>query len=119
MLVAEAVNVFAVVLGLEGEVAVGGGLFECLVLAGWVLDLGGWKEGVLVVFREVTCGLCGGEFENMADTYPEINVQVAGTAKLAIANLEGYRHLIIAVEVFVEALAAMSWELDVVCCCGA
>lgn len=39
MLVAEAVDVFAVMLGFEGEVAVGGGLFKDFVLADGVGNL--------------------------------------------------------------------------------
>jgi hypothetical protein len=42
VLVAKAVDVFAVVFGLEGEVAVGSGLFEGFVLADGVGDLWGW-----------------------------------------------------------------------------
>lgn len=46
--------------------------------------------------------------------YPEVNVEVAGAAKLAVADLEGDGHLVAAVEVLVEALAAVGGELDVV-----
>lgn len=46
MLIAEAVEIFAVVLCVEGVVAVGGGLLEDLVLADWVRDLtgGAWRQ---------------------------------------------------------------------------
>lgn len=41
VLVAKAVEIFAVVLGIEGVVAVGGGLLKYFVLADWVCDLSG------------------------------------------------------------------------------
>lgn len=47
-------------------------------------------------------------------TDPKVNVEVSGAAKLAIADLEGHRHLVIAVEGLVEALAAVGRKLDVV-----
>lgn len=52
-------------------------------------------------------------------TYPEVNVEVAGAAKFAVADLECHRHLVTAVQVLVEALAAMRRQLDVVCDCAA
>ena len=46
MLVSKTVEVFAVVLGLEGVVAVGGGLLKDLVLSDWACDLtgGAWRQ---------------------------------------------------------------------------
>lgn len=44
MLVSKTVEVFAVVLGLERVIAVGGGLLKDLVLSDWVCDL---NEGAL------------------------------------------------------------------------
>lgn len=41
VLVAKAVEIFTVVLGIEGVVAVGGGLLKDFVLADWVCDLTG------------------------------------------------------------------------------
>ncbi len=52
-------------------------------------------------------------------TNPEVNIEVSRAAELAVADLEGYRHLVIAVEDFVEALAAVGRELDVVGGCRA
>lgn len=47
-------------------------------------------------------------------THPEIDVEVTGAAKLAVADLEGHRHLVIAMEVLVEAFAAVGGKDDVV-----
>jgi len=46
--------------------------------------------------------------------YPEINVQISAAAELAVADLEGHGHFIVGVELFVEALAHVRFELDVV-----
>lgn len=45
VLISKAVEVFAVVLGVEGVIAVGGGLLEDFVLPDWVCDLTGdaWR----------------------------------------------------------------------------
>ena len=47
-------------------------------------------------------------------TYPEVNVEVASTAKLAVANLVGDSHLVVTVKLLEEALAAVGGQLDVV-----
>ncbi len=47
-------------------------------------------------------------------TDPKVNVEVSSAAKLAVADLKGHRHPVIAVEGLVEALAAVGRELDVV-----
>jgi len=46
--------------------------------------------------------------------YPEINVQVSAAAEFAVADLECDRHSVVCVELFVEALAHVPFELDVV-----
>lgn len=46
--------------------------------------------------------------------YPEINVQIAGTAKLPVADLEGDGHLVVGVQLLVEALSRVRLEQDVV-----
>lgn len=46
--------------------------------------------------------------------YPEVDVEVAGAAKLAITDLEGDGHLVIAMEALVEAFPAVCRQLDVV-----
>jgi hypothetical protein len=38
-------------------------------------------------------------------TYPEVNVEVSTSTKLAIADLEGDGHFVIRVQLLVEALA--------------
>lgn len=48
-------------------------------------------------------------------TYPEVNIEVACAAELAIANLEGNSHLVILAEVLVEAFEAVGRQDDVVC----
>lgn len=95
VLITEAVGVLAVVLGLEGEIAVGDGLFVYFVLGNWVGDLVCVSNGLSLPRQRVVYA------------YPEVNVEVASTAKLAVANLERHGHLIIAVQVLVEALSAM------------
>lgn len=47
-------------------------------------------------------------------SYPKVNIEVASAAKLAVADLEGDGHLVIAVQRLVEALAAVGGQLDVV-----
>ena len=100
MLVTEAVKVLAVVLGLEGDVAVGNRLVVCFVLADGVGDLDNQVRRVASLQRQ--------------NPYPKVNIQTASSTKFAIANLERDRHLVVAVEVFVETFAAMSRKLDVV-----
>lgn len=46
--------------------------------------------------------------------YPEVNLQIAAASKLPIADLERDRHLVILVEVLVEAFPRMRAHLDVV-----
>lgn len=47
-------------------------------------------------------------------TYPEVDLDVAATAKLLVANLEGNGHLVIGVECLVEAFARVRSQLNVV-----
>jgi hypothetical protein len=49
-----------------------------------------------------------------AQTYPEVNVQIASAAKLSVADLEGHRHSVFFVQALVEAFPAVSWQLYVV-----
>ncbi len=53
--------------------------------------------------------------ETFVLTYPEVDVEIASTTKFSIAHLKGDRHLIIPMEVFVEAFPAMRLELDIMC----
>jgi hypothetical protein len=55
-----------------------------------------------------------GKSHNVYSTYPEINIEVTCAAKLAIADLEGDRHLVIPVQGLVEALEAMGRQDNVV-----
>lgn len=48
------------------------------------------------------------------DVYPEINVQVPAASKLAIAHLESHGHLVVGVELLVEAFSRVRAKLDVV-----
>jgi hypothetical protein len=47
-------------------------------------------------------------------THPEINLQVPAASKLAVADLERDRHLVVLVQGLVEALALVGLHLDVV-----
>ena len=47
-------------------------------------------------------------------THPEVDLKIAATTKLAVADLEGHGHLIVGMELLVEALARVGLELDVV-----
>jgi hypothetical protein len=46
--------------------------------------------------------------------HPEINLQVPAASKLAVADLECDRHLVVLVQGLVEALALVGLHLDVV-----
>lgn len=45
--------------------------------------------------------------------YPEVNVEIPSAAKLPVTDLEGDSHLVLLVEVLVEAFPAVGRELDV------
>lgn len=47
-------------------------------------------------------------------SYPEINLQVSASTKLPVADLEGDGHLIVRVQLFVEAFPRVRFHLDVV-----
>lgn len=49
----------------------------------------------------------------MAHAYPEINVQVSAAAEFPVADLEGHRHLVVLVQLLVEALALVRFHLDI------
>ena len=50
----------------------------------------------------------------MAHAYPEIDVQVSAAAKFPVADLEGHRHLVVLVQLLVEAFALVRFHLNVV-----
>jgi hypothetical protein len=47
--------------------------------------------------------------------HPEINIQVSTPSKFPVADLEGDGHLVVGVQLFVEAFSRVCFELDVVC----
>lgn len=49
------------------------------------------------------------------EAYPEVNVEISATTKLAIADLEGDGHPVVRVQLLVEAFARVCLQLDVVC----
>ena len=51
----------------------------------------------------------------MPAAYPEVHVKVPCTAKFPIPNLECDRHLVIFVQLLVEAFSRVGLELDIVC----
>jgi hypothetical protein len=108
VLVSETVEEFAVMFGIEGVVAIGNILLECLVLPGRVCDL--FKEGNLLA----KCPARVGRELMSASSYPEVNIQISSTTEFSIANLEGNSHLVLLVELLVETLAPVGRELDVV-----
>jgi hypothetical protein len=105
VLVAEAVDVLAVVLRVEGVVAVRYVLLEGLILARGIRDLDLGHYNLARSSGRV-------ELEKLA--YPKVDIQVSGTAKFSIADLEGDGHLVLIVKLLVETFAAMGRELDVV-----
>ncbi len=52
--------------------------------------------------------------ETAVNSYPKIDVKVAGLLELSVTDLEGDGHFIIFMQLLVETLAAMRLELDVV-----
>lgn len=112
VLVAEAIEVLAIMLGVEGVVAVGHVLLEGFVLAHGVRDLPG---GDHLSAHQRSCQTDPPRPHAATwPPYPKVNVQVAGAAKLAVADLEGDGHTVVSVELLVEAFAAVGGELDVV-----
>jgi hypothetical protein len=53
-------------------------------------------------------------FASAAFAYPEVDVQIAGTAKLAVTNLKGDGHFVVGVQLLVEAFSRMCLEQDIV-----
>jgi hypothetical protein len=54
------------------------------------------------------------EIEGWGHAYPEVYIQVPTPAELAVADLERDRHLVVLVQLLVEALAHVGLHLDVV-----
>lgn len=46
--------------------------------------------------------------------YPKVNIEVSAAAEFAVADLEGDGHLVVRVQLLMEALARVRLELDVV-----
>lgn len=101
-LVAEAVDVFAVAAGRERVVFGGNSLSVVLPIASGIFDLYEKKSDQQASSTA------------SAATYPKVDLQIAAAAKLAVTDLEGDRHLIVAVQCLVEAFARVGAELDVV-----
>lgn len=112
MLVSETVEIFAVVLGLERVVAVGGGLLKDLVLSDWVCDLneGALRQQLKQCFIRIMQ-------QDVRGSYPEVDLQISCAAEFPVSHLEGHGHLVILVEGLMEALPAVGRQLDVVCYC--
>ncbi len=52
-----------------------------------------------------------------AGVYPKVNLQVTAAAEFPVADLERDRHLVVLVQLLVEAFALVRLHLDVVCRC--
>lgn len=104
MLVVEAIRIFAVFFCVEGVVAGGHTALMDLVAARWCLDLS----------TSVSNCCCAFACVSRPNAYPEIDFQIAAAAKLSVANLECDRHLVVLVQLFVEAFALVGLHLDVV-----
>jgi hypothetical protein len=48
------------------------------------------------------------------ESYPKVDLEVPAAAKLSVADLERHSHLVVLVELFVEAFAHVGLHLDVV-----
>lgn len=103
MLVAEAVDKLAVVLGSEGEVAVRDGSLIGLMLAHWIRDLFLFLQVKSVIGQHVKPP------QPTALSYPKINIEVSGSAKFSVTGLESDGHDIVLVELLVEAFATVGW----------
>lgn len=105
VLVAEAVRVPPVHGRDEGVVSARDGAFVRLVAVGWVLDL--------ALLCQLSCQSL--RFVVYVLAYPEIYVEVAGAAELAVTDLEGNGHLVVGVQLLVEAFPRVRFEEDIVC----
>ena len=142
--VTEAVEVFAVIPGVEGVIARGYSFLIDDVVVHWANDLDRTEKGISNHFRESTKETeahetvaarwaevhraprslrrslpsimvsAWPEARARGGTHPEVNLQISRTAKLSVSNLEGDRHLIILVEDLVEAFSLMGAQLNVV-----
>lgn len=54
------------------------------------------------------------DWQEKSESYPKVDVEVACTAKLAVAHLESHGHLVVLAQALVEALDASGWQHDVV-----
>jgi hypothetical protein len=52
------------------------------------------------------------KFISRRNSYPEINVQIAGALEFSVAYLERHRHLVIFVEILPEAFTPMRLKLN-------
>jgi hypothetical protein len=109
MLVAKAVCVFPISLGGECEFAVGNRFVEHLVLTSWVSDL---EIEALLAGSNIASGLKPGNITESA--YPEVDIEIAGRAEFTVSDLKRHCHLVLSVEGFVEALATMRGQHDIV-----
>ena len=48
------------------------------------------------------------------ETHPEVNVEIAASTKFPVAGLKRHSHLVISVQLLVEAFFAVCFELNVV-----
>lgn len=62
----------------------------------------------------VICRVCCAEHFLREGSYEKVDVQVAASTKLPVADLEGDGHLVIFMQLLVEAFSRVSSELDVV-----
>ena len=110
MFVAEAVDVFPVRLSGERVVAGGDGLLVDCVGVIWVGDL---RFGGPLV----STGIPGDNRSNQ--THPEINLHIPRTPpELPVSDLECHCHLVVSVQLFVEAFSRVCVHLDVVGNCN-
>jgi hypothetical protein len=113
VLIAEAVYVLSVHECSEGVIAVGYRSLVELVASAWVRYLCRNAHSVSSV-QSVFCQ--GGDANLIArsKTYPEVNVEVSAPSEFPIGNLERDGHLVIGMELLVEAFSRVGLEVDVV-----
>ncbi|KAM3071314.1 hypothetical protein ACMFMG_008905 [Clarireedia jacksonii] len=111
MLIAEAVDVFPVMLGCKRMISVGYSSFVGFISVGGILDL---QPDSVTAFKSVRRMAHGASSRiGSASTYVEINIQVPSTSKLPVSYLKSNSHFVIFVQLFVETFFAMSSKLNV------